>query len=119
LGLLGLLLVLGRRQGKDVPVGLVRALRQGVILSVILTAAMGFLLFPYINNYAHLGGFCAGALIGLVMPPVHAVGGRHLATWEKAIFAAVIAVGAVALLFAAVNLVSVLTTYPGSGSGGF
>ena len=80
MGLLGLLLVLGRRQGKDVPVGLVRALRQGVILSVILTAAMGFLLFPYINNYAHLGGFCAGALIGLVMPPVHAVGGpsRHL-----------------------------------------
>jgi membrane associated rhomboid family serine protease len=117
MGLLGLLLVLGRRQGKDVPVGLVRALRQGVILSVILTAVLGFIV-PNVNNYAHLGGFCAGALIGLVMPPVHTIGGRHLATWEKAVLAGVIAVGAVALLFAAVNLVSVLTTYPGSGSGG-
>jgi membrane associated rhomboid family serine protease len=117
MGLLGLLLVLGRRQGKDVPAGLVRVLRQGVIISVILTAAIGFIV-PNVNNYAHLGGFCAGALIGLVMPPVHAIGGRDLARWEKVAFTAVIAVGAVAMIFAAVNLVQVLTTFPASPAPG-
>ncbi|MGD0834430.1 MAG: rhomboid family intramembrane serine protease [Candidatus Dormibacteria bacterium] len=113
MGLLGLLLVLGRRQGRDVPAGLVRALRQGVIISVILTAAIGFIV-PNVNNYAHLGGFCAGALIGLVMPPVRAVGGRDLALWQKGALATVVAVGAVAMLFAAVNLVSFLSSVPAS-----
>ena len=113
MGLLGLLLVLGRTQGKDVPAALVRALRQGVIISVILTAAIGFII-PNVNNYAHLGGFCTGALIGLVMPPVAAVGGRHLAVWQKAALTAVIAVGAVAMLFAAVNLGQFLTSVPAS-----
>ncbi|MGD1033791.1 MAG: rhomboid family intramembrane serine protease [Candidatus Dormibacteria bacterium] len=103
MGLLGLILVLGRVQGKNVPVGVTHALRQWVFICLVMTVVIGFTFSGQINNYAHLGGFAAGALIGLVIPPVRAIGGNDLKVWQKTALIAIIAVGAVAMIFAVVN----------------
>jgi rhomboid protease GluP len=103
MGLLGLILVLGRVQGRNVPVGLTHTLRQWVLICLVMTVIIGFTFSSEINNYAHLGGFAAGALIGLVIPPVRAIGGKDLQIWQKTALIAIIAVGAVAMLFALVN----------------
>ena len=110
MGLLGLLFMLGRVQGKNVPSGLAHGLRQGVIFSLAITVVLGFTLSTYINNYAHLGGFAAGAVIGLAVPPVRAVGGRDLALWQKVALIAIITIGAIAMLMAAIYLIQFLTT---------
>ena len=103
MGLLGLILVLGRVQGKNVPVGLTHTLRQWVLICLVMTVIIGFTFSSEINNYAHLGGFATGALIGVVIPPVRAIGGNDLRVWQKTALIAIIAVGAVAMLFAVVN----------------
>jgi membrane associated rhomboid family serine protease len=118
MGLLGLLLVIGRVQGKDVPAGLARALRQGVLICVVLTAFLGFSLSGLVNNYAHAGGLISGALIGLGIPPVRAVGGSDLNLWQKGALLAVIAVGALAVLLGIVNLVQFLANPPPPGAPG-
>jgi membrane associated rhomboid family serine protease len=118
MGLLGLLFTIGRVQGRNVPAGLARALRQGVLLSLGLTLLIGFTVAG-INNYAHLGGFASGALIGLAFPPVRAVGGKDLARWQQVALIAVIALSGVALLFAIANIGMFLSGNPAplSGSG--
>ena len=83
--------------------GLAHTLRQWVLLCLVMTVIIGFTFSSYINNYAHLGGFAAGALIGLVIPPVRAIGGNDLRLWQKTALIAVITVGAVAMLLAVVN----------------
>jgi rhomboid protease GluP len=108
MGLLGLILVLGRVQGRNVPVGLAQTLRRWVLLSLLFTVVLGFTLSSYINNYAHLGGFAAGALIGLAIPPVRAIGGNDLNPWQKTALIGVVAVGALAMLLAVVNFAQFL-----------
>jgi rhomboid protease GluP len=110
MGLLGLILVLGRVQGRNVPAGLAHTLRQWVFLCLVMTVIIGFTFSSLINNYAHLGGFAAGALIGLVIPPVRAIGGNDLRTWQKATLIGIIAVGALAMLLAVVNFAQFLGT---------
>ncbi len=117
MGLLGLLFTIGRVQGRNVPTGLARALRQGVIFSLAITVILGFTVSG-INNYAHLGGFASGALIGLVFPPIQAVGGKDLAMWQRAALIAVIVVSAVALIFAIANIGMFLASNPTPTSGG-
>ncbi|MGA3183687.1 MAG: rhomboid family intramembrane serine protease [Candidatus Dormibacteria bacterium] len=112
MGLLGLLFSLGRVQGREVPAGLAHALRRGVMLSLIMTVVLGFTFSGYIDNYAHLGGFATGALIGLVIPPVRSVGGRDLALWQKAVLIGVIALGAAAMLLAVINFGQFLASNP-------
>lgn len=111
MGLLGLLFTIGRVQGRNVPAGLARALRQGVLFSLVLTVILGFTVNG-INNYAHLGGFVSGAVIGLVFPPVRAVGGKDLAMWQRVALIAVMVVSAVALLFAIANIGMFLASNP-------
>jgi len=104
MGLVGLLLVLGRVQGRNVPAGIAASLRQYAVLVVVINLVFGFLT-PTINNYAHIGGLAAGALIGLVIPPLQRVGGRDLKLVERVSLGAVIAVGVIALVIAGVNLI--------------
>lgn len=118
MGLLGLLLTLGWVQGRNAPAGLARALRQGVIVSLVITLVIGFTI-QGINNYAHVGGFVTGALIGLVIPPVRAVGGQDQARWQKAALIGVVAVSGIAMLFWAVNLVQFLASNPAPLQGPF
>ena len=112
MGLLGLLFTMGRVQGRELPAGLTHALRRGVLISLFMTIVIGFTFSGYIDNYAHLGGFAAGALIGLVIPPVRAVGGRDLAPWQKGALIGVLAVGAVAMLLAVINFGQFLASNP-------
>jgi rhomboid protease GluP len=112
MGLLGLLFTMGRVQRHDLPAGLTHALRRGVLISLFMTVVLGFTFSGYIDNYAHLGGFAAGAVIGLIIPPVRAVGGRDLALWQKVVLIGVIALGAVATLLAIVNLGQFLASNP-------
>jgi membrane associated rhomboid family serine protease len=98
LGLMGLLVMLGRVQGKEVPVGIASSIRQYAIgYSVFVVVLSLFNFVQNVNNWVHVGGFLAGVLLGLVIPPVEAVGGRHLRLVERGVLVAVIAAAAVAL----------------------
>jgi len=109
MGLIGLLLMLGRVQGRDVPVGVVASIRQYAVSVIILNVFIGFLLRDSINNFAHFGGLLGGVLLGLVVAPRAGVGGRELRRWEQAVLWVVVAAGAVALGVAAQHAYSVLT----------
>ncbi|MEA2618319.1 MAG: hypothetical protein QOE72_4102 [Chloroflexota bacterium] len=98
LGLMGLLVMLGRVQGRDVPVGIAASIRQyaiGYSAFVVLLSLFNFV--QNVNNWVHVGGFLAGVLLGLVIPPAEAVGGRRLRLVERGVLVAVIAAAAVAL----------------------
>jgi membrane associated rhomboid family serine protease len=112
MGLLGLLFVLGRAQGREVPVGIAHAMRQYAIRYAAMVIVFGFLV-PNVDNVAHFGGFISGALVGLGLPPLRRVGGRDLTLWERVAVYAVYAVSAVALLFAVINTMSLLGTSAG------
>jgi len=110
-GLMGLLIMLGRFQGRNVPVGVASSIRQYVTTYVVLTLLFGFFL-SRVNNFAHIGGFAAGVLLSLVIAPMAEVGGRALRRYEQGLLAAVIAAGAVALGIAAYHLTTVLSHTP-------
>jgi membrane associated rhomboid family serine protease len=95
-GLAGLLLMLGRVQGRDVPAGLSRGIRQFVILIAVINLVIG-LSVAGVNNYAHVGGFLTGVLLGLALPPLRAVGGRDLRVVEQLLLLAVVVGSAAAL----------------------
>jgi membrane associated rhomboid family serine protease len=96
LGLMGLLVMLGRVQGRNVPVGIASSIRSYAITYSIFVIVLS-LFVPNVNNWVHAGGFLAGVLVGLVIGPVEAVGGRRLRLVERGALIAVIAAAAVAL----------------------
>jgi membrane associated rhomboid family serine protease len=110
-GLLGLLVMLGRVQGKDVPAGVAHAMRQYALTYGATIVVFGFVI-ANVNNLAHIGGFITGALVGLLLPPLPGVGGRDLTLWERVAVYAVCAVAALAIVFALVNLASLLGSSP-------
>ncbi len=105
-GLIGLLLMVGRVQGKNVPVGITHTVRNYavtvIVLNVVLTFVFGASLG--VNNYAHLGGLAVGALMGCILPPIMSIGGRDHVLAEKIALWGSIAFSAVALVFALINL---------------
>ncbi|MFN2568816.1 MAG: rhomboid family intramembrane serine protease [Candidatus Dormibacteria bacterium] len=110
-GLMGLLIMLGRVQGRDVPVGVATSIRQYVTTYIVLTLLFGFFL-SRVNNFAHIGGFAAGVLLSLILAPMAQVGGRSLRRHEQAALTAVVAAGALALGIAAYHLSSALSHAP-------
>lgn len=110
-GLVGLLLVMGQVQGRNVPAGVAASVRTYAIIVIALNLLFGFIggIGGGVNNFAHLGGVVAGALLGLVIPPLQRIGGRDLARWEQGVLAAAIGIGGLAVVFAAANLVTILT----------
>jgi membrane associated rhomboid family serine protease len=109
-GLIGLLLMVGRVQGKNVPVGIAHTVRNYavtvIVLNVVLTFVFGVSLD--INNYAHIGGLITGALLGCFLPPLRSIGGRDPGIVEKVVLWGAIAFGAVAMLFALFNLATAI-----------
>ena len=105
MGLVGLLLMLGRLQGRNVPVGIAHGIRRYALTVTLLTVGFGFL-FAGVNNYVHAGGLLAGAGLGAVLPPLRRIGGRDLSQVEQAIIVVVIAAAAVALAVGAYNLIN-------------
>jgi membrane associated rhomboid family serine protease len=105
-GLIGLLLMLGRIQGKQVPVGISHTVRNYAVTVIVLNVALTVLFNTsgYINNYAHVGGLLSGAVLGVAIPPLTAVGGKDLRSVERYVLWGAIAFSAVALVFAALNL---------------
>jgi len=112
MGLLGLLFVLGRVQGREVPVGVAHAMRQYAITYAAMVIVFGFIV-PNVDNVAHIGGFVTGVLVGLAVPPLRRVGGRELQLWERVAVYTVFAASAVAVLFAVINVISMLGVSPG------
>lgn len=107
-GLAGLLLMLGRVQGRDVPAGLSSSIRQYVVIIAILNLVIGFSL-QGVNNFAHIGGFATGVLLGTVLPPAEPIGGRRLRPIEQGAIIAVIAVAGIALGFGLQHVADVLS----------
>jgi membrane associated rhomboid family serine protease len=119
LGLMGLLVMLGRVQGRDVPVGIASAIRQyAIAYSLFVIFFSVFAVVQNVNNFVHLGGFIAGVLLGLVVPPVEAIGGRRLHLVEQGLILAIIAAALVALGIGAHHLADILTQPPGDLSPG-
>ena len=106
--------MVGRVQGKNVPVGITHTVRNYavtvIVLNVVLTFVFGASLD--INNYAHIGGLIAGALLGCVLPPLRSIGGRDHGIVEKIVLWGAIAFSAVALLFAVLNLAAAIMHPP-------
>jgi membrane associated rhomboid family serine protease len=109
-GLVGLLLMVGRVQGKKVPVGISHTVRNYAVTVIVLNVALTFLFSSSedINNYAHIGGLLAGAVLGLFIPPMAAIGGKDLGIVERCLLWASIAFSAVAIVFALLNLDAVV-----------
>jgi membrane associated rhomboid family serine protease len=105
-GLIGLLLMLGRIQGKQVPVGISHTVRNYAVTVIVLNVALTLLFNSsgYINNYAHVGGLLSGAVLGAAIPPLTAIGGKDLRSVERYVLWGAIAFSAVALVFAVLNL---------------
>jgi len=108
-GLVGLLLMLGRFQGRDVPVGIAHSIRNYAVIVIGLNILFGFF-FVGVNNFAHLGGVLAGAALGIVVPPLQHIGGRDLNNVEKAALGAVIAAATVALVIAFIHVASAVAS---------
>lgn len=106
-GLMGLLILVGRFQGRQFPKATAAGVRQWIGINAALILFMGITgLGGLVNNYAHVGGFVAGMGLALVLPPRAAIGGRDLRTVETAALAMVIAAAAVALIFAGLHVQS-------------
>jgi membrane associated rhomboid family serine protease len=105
-GLVGLLLMVGRIQGKSVPVGISHTVRNYAVTVIVLNVALTFLFSSSedINNYAHIGGVLCGALLGLFLPPLASIGGKDLGLAERVLLWGAIAFSAVAMVFALLNL---------------
>ncbi|TMC49506.1 MAG: rhomboid family intramembrane serine protease [Chloroflexi bacterium] len=115
-GLIGMLVMLGRVQGRDVPVGVTASIRQYAITIAALNLVFGFV-FPHVNNYVHVGGFLAGAALGLLLAPRRDVGGRALRRIEQAVLAAAVVAAVIALGIAGQHLASVLSQPPSAQPG--
>jgi rhomboid protease GluP len=74
MGMFGFLALMARRRREVMPPGFGKA----ILIDIGVIAAMGFFGRGYIDNWAHAGGFVAGALLGWLMIPR---GGRT-AYWE-------------------------------------
>jgi membrane associated rhomboid family serine protease len=115
LGLMGLLVMLGRVQGKEVPVGIASSIRQYAIAYSIFVIIFSFLnVVQNVNNYVHVGGFVAGVLLGLVIPPAEAIGGRRLRLVERGVLVAVIAAAGVGLGVGIHNVADILAQPAGT-----
>ena len=86
-GLLGALVVYGRRRGGTVG----RAMTKNNLIWAAVGAAYGMAL-PGVNNYGHAGGFLAGLLIGMVLP----MAGRNDEGRAAMVLALLLVVGTVA-----------------------
>src|SRR5580704_13204176 len=109
-GLIGLLLMVGRLQGKNVPVGIAHTVRNYAVTVIVLNVVLTFVFGPTldINNYAHVGGLAVGALLGCFLPPIRSIGGRDHLLVEKIVLWGSIAFSAVALVFALINVTATL-----------
>lgn len=112
LGLMGLLVMLGRVQGRNVPVGIASSIRSYAISYSIFVIVLS-LFVPNVNNWVHAGGFLAGVLVGLVVGPVEAVGGRRLRLVERGALLAVIAGAVLGAGFGAHHVADILSQAAG------
>ncbi len=108
-GLMGLLILVGRVQGRQFPKATAASVRQWIAINAVLILFMGITgLGGVVNNYAHVGGFVAGMGLALVLPPRAAIGGRDLRKAEIGALGLVIAIAVVALGFAGFHVQSVI-----------
>jgi rhomboid protease GluP len=92
-GLLGAAVCYGRRSGSS------HAARTG--LQYALVMGLFGLIFPGVDNYAHLGGFAGGYLAGLLLDPLKAERVDHMLIAIGCLVATLLAIGA-----------SVITAFP-------
>jgi membrane associated rhomboid family serine protease len=65
-GLIGVLFVFGIKFRHELPEGFKRAFGLGMLPTILLNVAIGFMI-PVIDNAAHMGGLISGALFALVV----------------------------------------------------
>lgn len=85
-GLLGAMLYYGHRSGSTMA-------RSWATQNAIMLIAIGFLM-PAIDNYAHLGGFGTGYIVGRALDPLKPERGDHIALGIALLAASLISVAA-------------------------
>ena len=65
MGLIGYLTIYGYLRRGQLPPGFLKS----ILINVALIAAIGIIAYQFIDNFAHFGGFCAGAIYGLIQIP--------------------------------------------------
>lgn len=98
LGLLGYLIVLGRRRPDEIFPGM----RSALVTAALLTAYLGLFGFAFIDNAAHAGGFVTGALLGMATVPRD--GRAPARIWDMLGVASWVVLGAGAIFTAVVLL---------------
>jgi len=83
-GLFGALVLYGQRTGSRM---LSRQVWQWVIIFVVIG-----LLIPFIDNWAHLGGFAGGWLAARILDPLKAESPRHLVVAAACLGATLLAI---------------------------
>jgi rhomboid protease GluP len=66
-GLLGVLLIFSFRYRKTVPAFFAKALGKGILLTLGINLAIGYMI-PQVDNAAHIGGLLTGMLLAAVIP---------------------------------------------------
>ncbi len=94
MGLMGLLVMLGRFQGSFLPQQFVSSVRTQAVMWAVFNIAFGFTV-TNINNWAHIGGVLSGVVIGILAAPKRALGGKGT---PKLVTAASIAAAAVTVV---------------------
>ena len=95
-GLVGMLVMMGKVQGKGVPPQFSAAMRSQMWFVVLINVGLGVLV-PGISLTAHAGGFVTGILLGLILPPRSEIGGAALSIGVRAVLAVIMGVSALAL----------------------
>ena len=111
--------MLGVVQGRNVPVGVARGVRNYALIVIVLNVVLGFGGLGgggTVNNWVHGGGLAAGILVGLVLPPAQQIGGRDLSAVEKFFLGAVIAAGIAGLLLFGYQVIAAPPQLLGSGA---
>lgn len=121
-GLVGVLFVFGIKYRRELPEGFRRAFGTGLLPVILLNLFIGYVGRGFIDNAAHLGGLCSGAVLALVVDYKRPDGGSGVAMAWRTMQIAALALVAISFATVGTHLKAELRNAPNvnadTGEGG-